>query len=202
MAPPVDHPRFVLASSSPRRVTLLQQIGYAPDTVDPAALDETPRKGERPEAYAARLAREKAETVAERHAGCVVLAADTVVACGHRILPKAETQENARQCLALLSGRRHRVCGGVTVVDREGRVRSRLVRTAVTFKRLSADEMTQYLACGEWDGKAGGYAVQGRAAAFVRAINGSYSNIVGLPLHETYQLLVGVGLPPLVPTAP
>ena len=192
-------PPLVLASASPRRCALLEQIGYAPDLVEPAALDETALPGERPEAHAARLAREKAAAVAARHPGAFVLGADTVVACGRRILGKAEREESARRCLALLSGRRHRVFGGVTVIDPEGRAVSRLVRTTVAFKRLTADEMATYLAGGEWRGKAGGYAIQGRAAIFVRFVNGSYSNVVGLPVHETYRLMVGLGLPPLPP---
>ena len=199
MAAPSPRPPLVLASASPRRRALLEQIGYAPDTVEPAALDESVLPGELPEAHAARLARAKAEAVATRHPGAFVLGADTVVACGRRILDKAETEEDARRCLSLLSGRRHRVFGGVAVIDPAGRAVSRLVRTAVTFKRLSAEEMEAYLACGEWQGKAGGYAIQGRAAAFVRFVNGSYSNVVGLPLHETYRLLMGLGLPPRPP---
>ena len=196
MSDPPPRPPLVLASASPRRRALLEQIGYAPDTVEPAALDETVPPGERPEAHAARLAHEKATTIAVRHPGAFVLGADTVVACGRRILDKAESEETARRCLSLLSGRRHRVCGGVTVIDPAGRAVSRLVRTAVAFKRLSDDEIASYLAGGEWRGKAGGYAIQGRAAAFVRFVNGSYSNVVGLPLHEAYRLLVGLGLPP------
>ncbi|MDE0387261.1 MAG: Maf family protein [Rhodospirillales bacterium] len=199
MANPSPRPPLVLASASPRRRALLEQIGYAPDTVEPAALDETVLPGERPEAHAARLARAKAEAVAARHPGAFVLGADTVVACGRRILEKAESEENARRCLSLLSGRRHRVCGGVTVIDPAGRAVSRLVRTAVAFKKLSAEEMEAYLAGDEWRGKAGGYAIQGPAAAFVRFVGGSYSNVVGLPLHETYGLLVGLGLPPRPP---
>ncbi len=199
MAAPSPRPPLVLASASPRRRALLEQIGYAPDTVEPAALDEAVLPGERPEAHAARLAREKAEAVAARHPGAFVLGADTVVACGRRILDKAESEESARHCLSLLSGRRHRVCGGVTVIDPAGRAVSRLVRTAVAFKRLSVEEIEIYLAGGEWRGKAGGYAIQGRAAAFVRFVNGSYSNVVGLPLHETYRLLTGLGLPPRPP---
>ena len=199
MAEPSRRPPLVLASASPRRRALLEQIGYAPDTVEPAALDEAVLHGERPEAHAARLARAKAEAVAARHPGAFVLGADTVVACGRRILDKAETEESARRCLSLLSGRRHRVYGGVTVIDPAGRAVSRLVRTAVAFKRLSADEIAAYLACDEWQGKAGGYAIQGRAAAFVGFVGGSYSNVVGLPLHETYGLLVGLGLPPRPP---
>ena len=187
----------MLASASPRRRALLEQIGYAPDAVEPAALDETPRRGERPEAHAARLAHAKAAAVAARHPGAFVLGADTVVACGRRILDKAESEESARACLALLSGKRHRVWGGVTVIDPAGRAASRLVRTAVAFKRLSDGEVADYLASGEWRGKAGGYAIQGRAAAFVRFMGGSYSNVVGLPLYETCALLTGLGLPPL-----
>ena len=191
-----SRPLLVLASASPRRRALLEQIGYAPDVVEPAALDEAVLPGELPEAHAVRLACAKAEAVAARHPGAFVLGADTVVACGRRILDKAESEENARRCLSLLSGRRHRVYGGITVIDPAGRAASRLVRTAVTFKRLSAEEMSAYLASGEWRGKAGGYAIQGRAAAFVRFVNGSYTNVVGLPLHETYQVLIGLGLPP------
>ena len=158
--------------------------------------DEAALPGELPEAHAARLATAKAEAVSARHPGAFVLGADTVVACGRRILGKAETEESARRCLSLLSGRRHRVYGGVTAIDPSGRVVSRLVRTAVTFKRLSAEEVAAYLACGEWRGKAGGYAIQGRAAAYIRFVGGSYTNVVGLPVHETYQMLVGLGLPP------
>ena len=198
---PPPRPPLVLASASPRRRALLEQMGYTPDTVEPAALDEAPLPGEKPEAHAARLAHAKAAAVAARHPGAFVLGADTVVACGRRILGKAETEESARRCLSLLSGRRHRVYGGVTVIDPQGRVRERLVRTAVAFKRLSAEETAAYLAGGEWRGNAGGYAIQGRAAVFVRFLGGSYSNVVGLPVHETYQLLAGLGLPPLPPAA-
>ena len=191
-----SRPPLVLASASPRRRALLEQIGYAPDAVEPAALDEAVHAGEVPEAHAARLAQAKAEAVAAHHPGAFVLGADTVVACGRRILGKAENEESARRSLSLLSGRRHRVCGGVTVIDPVGRATSRMVRTAVAFKRLSAEELAAYLASGEWRGKAGGYAIQGRAAAYIRFVGGSYTNVVGLPVHETYQLLVGLGLPP------
>ena len=199
---PAAAPRLplVLASASPRRRALLEQIGYAPDVVEPAELDEAALPGELPEAHAARLAKAKAEAVAARHPGAFVLGADTVVACGRRILGKAETEEEARRCLSLLSGRRHRVYGGVTAIDPSGRAASRLVRTAVTFKRLSAEEVAAYLACGEWRGKAGGYAIQGQAAAYIRFVGGSYSNVVGLPLHETYRMLAGLGLPPRSPS--
>lgn len=186
-------PALVLASASPRRLELLRQIAVAPDAVDPAEIDETPRKNELPPALAMRLANEKALAVAARHPGCFVLAADTVVACGRRALPKPEEETTARRCLDLLSGRRHRVLGGIAVVAPDGRLAARLVSTAVTFKRLTGAEMDAYLASGEWKGKAGGYAIQGRAAALVRAIGGSYSNVVGLPLFETMQMLSGLG---------
>jgi len=196
-APPVLRPRsgasFILASASPRRGALLAQIGAIPDSVDPADVDETARAGEQPRPYAARMARAKAEAVAPRHPGAVVLAADTVVACGRRILPKAETEAEARRCLTLLSGRRHRVIGGICVLDAEGRAHGRLVETRVGFKRLTEIEIDAYIASGEWSGKAGGYAVQGLAAAYVDFLNGSYSNVVGLALAETYAVLTGLG---------
>jgi len=163
--------------------------------VDPADIDETPGPRELPHQHAARVAAEKAGIVAARHPGVLILAADTVVACGRRILPKAETEAQARQCLDLLSGRRHRVYGGVTLIGPDGRKAERTVITAVTFKNLSAEEVEHYIASGEWHGKAGGYAIQGRAAALVRAIGGSYSNVVGLPLHEVAGLLRGFGYP-------
>lgn len=186
-------PPLVLASASPRRLDLLHQIGLIPGAVEPADVDETPERGELPAPHAARLALAKAALVAERHPHAFVVAADTVVALGRRILPKAETPEQARHCLDLLSGRRHRVLGGLCVIAPGGRRAQRLVTTAVTFKRLDKDEIDGYVAGGEWHGKAGGYAIQGLAAVFVRQIVGSYSNIVGLPLHETYQLLRGLG---------
>ena len=185
--------RFVLASASPRRLALLAQIGIVPAAVDAADIDESPRKRELPAAHAARLAEAKATRVAARHAGAFVLAADTVVAVGRRILPKAEDEAAARACLALLSGRRHRVFGGVVLIDPVGRARRRLVRSDVLVKPLSAEEIAAYIASGEWRGKAGGYAIQGRAAMLVRAIHGSYSNVVGLPLFETAALLRGAG---------
>jgi septum formation protein len=184
---------LVLASASPRRVELLRQIGIAVDIVAPAELDERPRPRELPLDHARRLALAKAERVAERHRGCFVLGADTVVACGRRILPKAEDEATARRCLALLSGRRHRVIGGVALIAPDGRRATRCVTTMVKVKKLSAAEVDAYLAGGEWHGKAGGYAIQGRAAAFVASINGSYSNVVGLPLYETNALLTGLG---------
>jgi len=182
-------PPLVLASASPRRLDLLRQVGHEPATIDPADIDETPRAGELPRAYALRMALAKLAVVKERHAGALVLAADSVVVCGRRILPKTEVEAEARDCLARLSGRRHRVLGGVAVAAPDGRVRSRLVETIVRFKRLEAAEIDAYLASGEWQGKAGGYAVQGRAAAFVAFLSGSYSNVVGLPLFETVTLL-------------
>ena len=180
---------LILASASPRRRDLLAQIGVAPAAIDPADLDETPLAGELPPAYAARLAEAKARAVAARHPGARVLGADTVVACGRRILPKAEREDEARACLRLLSGRRHRVLGAVCLLSANGLARQRLVTTIVTFKRLAPAEIDAYLAVGEWRGKAGGYAIQGRAASFVRLIAGSYSNVVGLPLFETAALL-------------
>jgi septum formation protein len=193
MSGPAERPTLILASASPRRLDLLRQIGIAPDRVDPADLDETPAPGELPAPHARRLAEAKAVLVASRSGGCFVLAADTVVACGRRILPKAEDVVTARRCLELLSGRRHRVHGGVCLIAPDGRSRLRLVSTIVTFKRLGHGEIDAYLASGEWHGKAGGYAVQGLAARFVRDVSGSYSNIVGLPLFETAAMLDGLG---------
>jgi septum formation protein len=185
-------PPLVLASASPRRLDLLRQVGIEPAKIDPAHIDETPGPRELPRAYALRMAKAKLAAVACRHPGAVVLAADSVVACGRRILPKAETVEEARTCLALLSGRRHRVLGGVAVGGATGAVRMRLVETAVRFKRLEPAEIDDYIQSGEWRGKAGGYAIQGRAARFVSFLSGSYSNVVGLPLYETIGLLKAV----------
>ena len=182
-------PPLVLASASPRRLDLLRQVGLEPAEIDPADIDESPGAGELPRAYAVRMARAKLVAVACRHRGAIVLAADSVVACGRRILPKAETEAEARACLALLSGRRHRVLGGLAVARPDGTVRTRLVETVVRFKRLEAAEIDDYLQSGEWRGKAGGYAIQGRAARFVASLSGSYSNVVGLPLFETVGLL-------------
>ena len=182
-------PPLVLASASPRRLDLLRQVGIEPAEIDPAHIDETPAPRELPRAYALRMAKAKLAAVACRHRGAVVLAADSVVVCGRRILPKAETVAEARACLALLSGRRHRVLWGIAVGAVDGTVRVRLVETVVRFKRLEAAEIDDYLQSGEWRGKAGGYAIQGRAARFVDFISGSYSNVVGLPLFETVKLL-------------
>lgn len=188
-------PPFVLASASPRRLDLLARIGLIPDLVVPAELDETPAKAELPRAMAGRLALAKAAVVAARQPGAVVLAADTVVACGRRILPKAESVAEAEACLALLSGRRHAVLTGLAVWRADGTVGRRVVETGVAFKRLERAEIDWYLASGEWRGKAGGYAIQGRAELFVKALAGSWSNVVGLPLRETAALLAAAGLP-------
>jgi septum formation protein len=192
----VTAPPFVLASLSPRRLALLRQIGLEPDEIDPAAIEEAPQPGELPPAHAIRLAEEKARAVIPRHPGAFILAADTVVACGRRILPKTEDETSARFCLELLSGRRHRVHGGIAVASPDGRLTSRRVDSQVAFKRLSEAEIGAYLRTGEWQGKAGGYAIQGRAAALIRWVCGSYSNVVGLPLFETAQLLAGRGYRP------
>lgn len=185
--------RLVLASASPRRLDLLRQAGLTPDAVDAAEIDETPLKSETPRLHALRLARAKAAVVAERTPGAFVLAADTVVAVGRRILPKVETQEQGRACLELLSGRAHKVLTGVAVRGPDGREASRLVETRLHFKRLTPQEIDAYLAGGEGVGKAGGYAVQGQAGAFVIALEGSYTGVVGLPLYETLNLLAGLG---------
>ncbi|SDF99523.1 septum formation protein [Limimonas halophila] len=173
----------------------MRQVALAPDRIDPASLDETPARGELPNAYAARVAAEKAEAVAARHPDAFVVACDTVVAAGRRILPKPETREQAHSCLRLLSGGRHRVYGGLTVRAPGGRTAHRLVTTRVKMKRLHPDDIRSYLDSGEWDGKAGGYAIQGRAGAFIPWVNGSYPAVVGLPVCETVQLLAGLGYP-------
>lgn len=180
--------KLVLASASPRRLTLLAQIGIVPDEVRAADIDETPLKGEGPRLHALRLARGKAEAVSAD--GVLVLAADTVVAVGRRILPKAETEQQARDCLALLSGRTHRVYTGVALKQADI-VRTRLGEARVSFKVLSAPEIDAYIVSGEWQGKAGGYAIQGLAARYITNIIGSYSAIVGLPLFETANLIEG-----------
>ena len=194
-------PRLALASASPRRLALLQQIGVEPDGLLPADLDETPHRNESPRALAMRLANEKARAGAKAAAvqdelrGAYVVAADTVVAVGRRILPKCELAEEAGACLRLLSGRNHRVFTAVTLITPKGAERRRLVDTRVRFKRLSTAEIEAYLASGEWRGKAGGYAIQGLAGVFVVKLVGSYSAVVGLPLYETAQLLSGEGYP-------
>jgi septum formation protein len=193
--------KLVLASASPRRLALLQQIGIEPDHLLPADLDETPQHNELPRVLAQRLAREKAEaSAALAHkdapfAGAFVLAADTVVAVGRRILPKCEVSDEAQQCLALLSGRAHRVYTGVALVTPKGAVRQRVVESRLRFKRLSDAEIASYISSREWHGKAGGYAIQGLAGAFVVNLIGSYTGVVGLPLYETASLLAGEGFP-------
>ena len=181
----------MLASASPRRLALLAQIGIIPDQVISPKIDESPKRGEIPRLLAERLARAKAEALAG--AGALVLAADTVVAVGRRILPKPETEGEGRFCLDLLSGRRHRVLTAIVLAAPGGGRSERVVQSVVAFARLSEPQKAAYLAEGEWRGKAGGYAIQGRAAAYIRFVSGSYSNVVGLPLFETAQLLRGVG---------
>jgi septum formation protein len=190
---PPSPPRLVLASASPRRLELLRQIGLEPDAVDAAEVDETPLKDETPRRLAQRLAAEKAAAVAARETGALVLAADTVVALGRRVLPKAETSDQVRDCLRLLSGRAHQVLTGLCVVGPDGRRAQRLVESRVKFKRLIAGEIEAYLEAGEGVGKAGGYAIQGRAGAFVVELQGSYSGVVGLPLYEVANLLGALG---------
>lgn len=197
----IGRPKLVLASGSPRRLALLNQAGIEPDSLMPAEVDEMPVKGELPRALANRLARAKAEAglasinIDDDLRGAYIVAADTVVAVGRRVLPKAETLDEAAQCLRLLSGRNHRVYTGVCLVTPKGAFRQRLVETRVRFKRLSNEDLEAYLASGEWRGKAGGYAVQGLAGTFVVKFVGSYTNVVGLPLYETVSLLSGEGYP-------
>jgi septum formation protein len=197
----IGRPKLVLASGSPRRLGLLNQSGIEPDQLLPCEIDETPVKGELPRAYATRLARAKADAALEavrrsdELRGSFIVAADTVVAVGRRILPKAELLDEAAQCLRLLSGRNHRVYSGVCVVTPKEAFRQRLVETRVRFKRLSQEDLDAYLASGEWRSKAGGYAIQGLAGSFVVKVVGSYSNVVGLPLYETIALLAGEGYP-------
>ena len=187
--------RLILASASPRRLHLLERIGVRPDRVEPADIDESVPSGERPRDHALRLAREKAEAVASKDPDALVLAADTVVAVGRRILPKANLVDEAAQCLRLLSGRNHRVYTAICLVTPKETFRQRLIETRVRFKRLSEDDIQAYIGSGEWRGKAGGYAVQGIAGSFVVKMVGSYSNIVGLPLYESITLLGGEGFP-------
>jgi septum formation protein len=185
--------KLILASASPRRLDLLARIGVVPDAVDPADIDEAVLPGELPRVHALRLAEEKAALVATRHPDALVLAADTVVAVGRRILPKVEDEATLRQCMALLSGRRHRVMTGVALASPDGKIRTRQVETMIAMKRLSDQEIDYYAGHGEWCGKAGGYALQGFGEVFVRHIAGSYSNVVGLPLAETRLMLKGAG---------
>jgi septum formation protein len=197
----IGRPKLVLASGSPRRLSLINQVGIEPDALRPIDIDETPKRGELPRAYATRLARNKAETVLgmvridDELKGAYILAADTVVAVGRRILPKAELLDEAAQCLRLLSGRNHRVHTAICLVTPKETFRQRYVETRVRFKRLSEQDIEAYLASGEWRGKAGGYAAQGIAGGFVVKLVGSYSNIIGLPLYEALTLLRGEGYP-------
>lgn len=185
--------RLILASASPRRLELLAQVGIEPDQVVPADIDETPHPRERPRDLAVRLASTKAEAVAASYPDDIVLAADTVVALGQRMLEKPADAQEARKFLEMLSGRRHRVISGVAVAAPDGRRNARTVVTQVRFRRLTNDDIAAYLDTGEWEGKAGGYAIQGAAAAFVPWINGSYTNVVGLPVCETLGMLRGLG---------
>ena len=187
--------RLILASASPRRLDLLARIGVTPDAIDPADLDEAVLPGELPRVHALRLAGEKAAAIAARHPDALVLAADTVVAVGRRILPKVEDEATLRRCMALLSGRRHRVLTGVALAIPGAAPRTRLVETIIAMKRLTDEEIAFYARHGEWRGKAGGYALQGYGEVFVRHIAGSYSNVVGLPLAETRHLLKSAGYP-------
>jgi septum formation protein len=197
----IGRPKLVLASGSPRRLALLNQSGLDPDSLEPVEIDESPERGELPRTLAVRLAREKAEASIVRVRNrpdikdAYVLAADTVVAVGRRILPKPEMLEEAAACLRLLSGRTHRVYTGVCLVTPRDALRTRLVESRVRFKRLSNEDLESYLASGEWRGKAGGYAIQGLAGSFVTKLVGSYTNVVGLPLYETTTLLAGEGVP-------
>lgn len=182
-----------MASASPRRLDLLRQIGVFPDKIIPADIDEAITKSDTPRSLALRLAKSKAVKVSYNYEGYFVLGADTVVSVGSRILSKPINSEQARDFLKLLSGRRSRVFGGVALLSPSHEMRHRVVETMVKFKRLSEQEINDYIASGEWEGKAGSYAIQGIASKFIPSINGSYSNIVGLPLYETAQLMFGLG---------
>ena len=197
----IGRPKLVLASGSPRRLSLLNQAGIEPDSLQPTEVDEIPVKGELPRALANRLAKTKAQAalasvkIDEELRGSYIIAADTVVAVGRRVMPKADMLEDAAACLRLLSGRNHRVYTGICLVTPKESFRQRLIETRVRFKRLSTEDIEAYLASGEWRGKAGGYAVQGLAGTFVVKMVGSYTNVVGLPLYETMSLLGGEGFP-------
>ncbi len=185
--------KLILASASPRRIDLLKQIGITPDAIVPADIDETPLTNERPADLAQRLAIGKAQAIAEQNQGSFILAADTVVGLGRRTLPKPENEQQAASFLTLMSGRKHRVFGGIALIKPDGSLISRCVETRITFKRLSAADKQHYLSTQEWQGVAGGYAIQGYAAAFVKNIAGSYSNVVGLSLYDTMNMLQGCG---------
>ena len=194
LSPASSPHQLVLASASPRRLELLRRIGVTPSRVLATDIDETPQKGERPRAHASRLAAEKARAAAALAPGSVILAGDTVVGAGARILPKAEDEATARHCLALLSGRRHRVFSAIALVTPDGKLREALSETIVRFKRLSDEEVESYIAGGEWHGKAGGYAIQGSAEGFCDWLSGSHSGVMGLPLFETRRLLRAAGI--------
>ena len=191
----MSQPQLVLASASPRRLDLLTQIGVQPALLCAADLDEPPQKGELPAAYARRIALAKAQAVGARHDG-LILAGDTVVACGRRILPKAETADSASACLRLLSGRNHRVYGGIALITADQKLLVRVVCSKVRFRRLNAADIDACIAAGDWQGKAGGYAIQGFAARYIRYIDGSYSNIVGFSLYDVAALLDTAGYQP------
>ena len=191
----MPEPDLVLASASPRRLELLARLGVVPARVIATDIDERPRPREIPRAHAMRLAAEKARAAHHHNAGAVVLAGDTVVGLGRRILPKAEDEATARACLKLLSGRRHRVFSAIAVIDAAGHLREALSETIVRFKVLTEQEIASYLAGGEWRGKAGGYAIQGSAEGFCVWLAGSHSGVVGLPLYETRRLLRAAGFP-------
>ena len=193
----MSSPRLILASASPRRRELIARLGVTPDAIAPADIDETPHKAELPRDYAKRMAREKAQAAASDEG--FVLAGDTVVAVGRRILPKAEDEATARKCLELLSGRRHRVLSAIALYAPDGAMRERLSETVVLFKRLSAEEIDAYLASGEWEGKAGGYAIQGIGAYMVEHIEGSYTNVVGLPLCQVIEMMQEMGAGNVLP---
>jgi septum formation protein len=185
--------KLILASASPRRLDLLKQVHIIPDKIIAADIDETPLKAELPRALAKRLSAAKARKIHSKNPDCFILAADTVVACGRRILPKAENEQDARECLGFLSGRRHHVYGGIALITPDGKTLQKISDTVVQFKILTTQEIDSYITSGEWDGKAGAYAIQGLAAAFIKSIRGSYSNVVGLSLYDTMQILNGAG---------
>lgn len=193
-SPEITAPELVLASASPRRLELLGRLGLAPARVVATDIDESPLKGERARNHAVRLAAEKARAAAALAPGAIILAGDTVVGAGARILPKAEDEATARECLALLSGRRHRVYSAIAVITPDGKLREALSETILRFKRLSHAEVDAYIAGGEWHGKAGGYAIQGSAEGFCNWLSGSHSGVIGLPLFETRRLLIAAGL--------
>ncbi len=185
--------KIILASASPRRLELLSQVGIAPDAVIPADIDETLHKGELPRAFALRLAQEKCAKISAQRKDAFVIAADTVVACGRRVLDKPKDADDARRILKILSGRRHKVYGGICVAAPDGKVKSRLCETVVSFRRLSESDIAAYIDGKDWEGKAGGYAIQGMAATFVKFLSGSYTNVIGLSLYDTVQLLNSLG---------